>query len=76
MLINDNVVKFIMGFCSVMLVFGMFYLGGYYACSKGNGSLIGFKCVEIDDLGVCEDLLGNKYAINNISAINTTWWEN
>lgn len=67
----------IMGLCGVLLLVGVFFLGGLYTCDAGDGSLIGLKCTQMKELGVCEDLMGNKYKVDDIPVINgTIWWEN
>jgi hypothetical protein len=70
---------FLYGFFTIIVLAGVFLLGGNHVCQAGNGTLVGLKCTQIEHLGICEDLLGNKYKVNDISLINSTinssWWE-
>lgn len=63
-------VRILIGLCLGVVLAGVYYLGGYSACTAGEGELItegnivfGNKCVGVKNMGICTDIQGNMFKI-------------
>lgn len=56
---NKKLLLFVgVGACLGLVLIGCFYLGAYFSCSRGNGELLNWACVNVEDKGVCN--IGNQ----------------
>lgn len=66
---------FILGVLIVVVLAGMFWIGGAYSCKLSNGKVIGgfpAKCVGFDVIAACEEL-NMLYPVKPEVA---SWWHN
>jgi len=50
-----NKILVFMGIILTVLVVGSFYIGAWYSCNQGQGTLSGLKCINIINLGTCKN---------------------
>lgn len=51
---KEVIFKALIGLCIGIVIIGFFYFGAVFSCSRGNGKLLNWACVNIENKGICQ----------------------